>query len=230
MSELTWPRQAGPLTLRPPTVQDIEQALTWRNSQEVTRWLLLTTVEPQAYTRNWLEEDPDSIGVAAHVDGQLVGTGSLNIGDAMGQMHAGESIWRRAQGGIGYTIDPAHVGRGYATQLAWALLSIAFDDLGLHRVTAGCFADNRPSWRAMERIGMRREQHGVKDSWHAELGWLDGYTYAVLREEWVEVSPDGPGYLEPGEPISSVGPPRHVHDPATPGPRPLDRSATLRRH
>ena len=52
------------------------------------------------------------------------------------------------------------------------------------RVTAGCFADNTPSWRVMERIGMRREQHGVKDSWHAELGWVDGYTYGILREEW----------------------------------------------
>lgn len=36
---------------------------------------------------------------------------------------------------------------------------------------------------------MRREQHDIKDSWHAELGWLDGYTYAILRLEWVEVSP-----------------------------------------
>lgn len=31
---------------------------------------------------------------------------------------------------------------------------------------------------------MRREQHGVKDSWHADLGWIDGYTYGILREEW----------------------------------------------
>lgn len=188
--ELTWPRQAGPLALRPPAAQDIERALTWRNSPEVTRWLLLTTVDPETYTRNWLEEDPDSIGVAAHVEGQLVGTGSLNIGDAMGQLHAGGSIWGRAQGGIGYTIDPAHSGRGYGTHLARALLSIAFDHLGLHRVTAGCFADNTPSWRVMEHVGMRREQHGVKDSWHAELGWLDGYTYGILREEWVAVSRD----------------------------------------
>ncbi|WP_068261405.1 GNAT family N-acetyltransferase [Janibacter limosus] len=188
MPDIIWPRTAGPLTLRPPTVPDIEQALTWRNSPEVTCWLLRTTVDPGTYTRSWLEEDPDSIGVAAHVDGELVGTGSLDIVDAMGQVHAGESIWRRAQAGIGYTIDPAHAGRGYATHLARALLSIAFDDLGLHRVTAGCFADNTPSWRAMERIGMRREQHGIKDSWHAELGWLDGYTYGILCEEWAEVS------------------------------------------
>lgn len=188
MPDIIWPRTAGPLTLCPPTVPDIEQAVTWRNSPEVTCWLLRTTVDPGTYTRSWLEEDPDSIGVAAHVDGELVGTGSLDIVDAMGQVHAGESIWRRAQAGIGYTIDPAHAGRGYATHLARALLSIAFDDLGLHRVTAGCFADNTPSWRAMERIGMRREQHGIKDSWHAELGWLDGYTYGILCEEWAEVS------------------------------------------
>ena len=30
---------------------------------------------------------------------------------------------------------------------------------------------------------MRREQHGIRDSWHAELGWVDGYTYAVLADE-----------------------------------------------
>ena len=43
---LIWPRESGPLSLRPPTDADIEQALTWRNSPEVTRWLLLTTVDP----------------------------------------------------------------------------------------------------------------------------------------------------------------------------------------
>lgn len=170
--------------LRPPTSEDLHRVLTWRNAPEVTRWLLLTTVDPESYIRAWLDEDPDDVAVIARVDGQLVGTGSLGIGDAMGQVHAGESIWRKAQGRVGYTIDPEHAGKGYAAHLVRALLSIAFDDLGLHRVTGGCFADNTPSWRAMERVGMRREQHGVKDSWHAELGWLDGYTYGILREEW----------------------------------------------
>ena len=64
-----------------------------------------------------------------------------------------------------------------------AALDLAFGDLGLRRVTAGCFADNVASWRVMEKVGMRREQHGVRDSWHAELGWVDGYTYAVLADE-----------------------------------------------
>jgi len=65
-----------------------------------------------------------------------------------------------------------------------AMLEIAFDDVGLHRVTGSCFADNTGSWRVMEKAGMRREQHGVQDSWHAEHGWVDGCTYAILRSEW----------------------------------------------
>jgi len=36
----------------------------------------------------------------------------------------------------------------------------------------------------MEKLGMRREQHGIRDSWHAELGWIDGFTYGILAEEW----------------------------------------------
>jgi hypothetical protein len=38
--------------------------------------------------------------------------------------------------------------------------------------------------RILEKVGMRREQHGIGDSWHAELGWLDGYTYAALAGTW----------------------------------------------
>lgn len=56
--------------------------------------------------------------------------------------------------------------------------------MALRRVTAGCFAANVGSWKVMEKLGMRREQHGVADSWHAELGWFDGYTYGMLAEEW----------------------------------------------
>lgn len=33
------------------------------------------------------------------------------------------------------------------------------------------------------------QDSSFKDSWHAELGWLDGYTYGILREEWVALSP-----------------------------------------
>lgn len=185
--EISWPRAAGPLELRLPTPADIDQVLTWRNSPDVTRWLLRTQVEPEAFRTTWLDgiDDPKDHSAIAVLGDVVVGTASLWVTDAMGQAHAGHDVWQGAEGGIGYLIDPDHAGRGYATAIARAMLDLAFGDLGLHRVTAGCFADNIASWTVMEKIGMRREQHGVRDSWHAELGWVDGYTYAVLAQEWV---------------------------------------------
>ena len=81
-------------------------------------------------------------------------------------------------------VDPALAGRGLGSALAHGLLAAAFERLGLRRVTAGCNADNPASARVLEKAGMRREQHGVEDSWHAELGWVDGYRYAILDREW----------------------------------------------
>jgi RimJ/RimL family protein N-acetyltransferase len=73
------------------------------------------------------------------------------------------------------------------------LLRLCFEDLGLRRVTAQCFADNTASWRLMERVGMRRETHGVADSLHRSGAWLDGFGYALLADEWRRTAarPDG---------------------------------------
>jgi len=65
-------------------------------------------------------------------------------------------------------------------------MSICFDRLGLRRVIANCFADNESSWRLMERVGMRREVHTVKESLHRSGQWLDGMGYAMLADEWHE--------------------------------------------
>ncbi len=60
-------------------------------------------------------------------------------------------------------------------------------ELGLRRVTAGCFAANEASWRLMERVGMRREIHTVRESLHRSGEWLDGMGYALLADEWREL-------------------------------------------
>ena len=68
---------------------------------------------------------------------------------------------------------------------------MCFEDLGLRRVTANCFADNESSWRLMERVGMRREMHTVSESLHRSGAWLDGLGYALLADEWRTRVADG---------------------------------------
>ncbi|MEO7269304.1 MAG: GNAT family protein [Knoellia sp.] len=183
-SAISWPRTTERLTLRPVTDGDIDQMLTYRNDPEVRRWLIRATVDPATFRQKWLAsvEDRDDHSCVALVGDQHVGTGTLEVLDGMGQDDAPESL--KVEGMLGYILDPAHAGHGYATELAHNLLSLAFDDVGLRRVTAGCYADNLASRRVLEKVGMRLEQYGVQDSWQAELGWIDGCTYALLKEEW----------------------------------------------
>jgi RimJ/RimL family protein N-acetyltransferase len=180
---VTWPRRTPVLVLRPMTAEDVAPLLAWRNHPAVSRWLLRTTTDEASLRESLRTPDPDDHSCVAEHEGRLVAAGYLEVRDGMGQdvgdaHHGAEAL-------LGWNVAPQWWGRGFATQVAGTLLDIAFGDLGLHRVTAGCFADNTGSWRVMEKVGMRREQHGVKDSWHAELGWVDGYTYAMLGEEWV---------------------------------------------
>lgn len=189
---VSWPREVGDLRLRVPTSRDVDRVLAWRNDPEVTRWLLHTTQDADGLRASWRHalDDPYDQEILADLDGVVVASGTLKVSDGEGQ--PGSDVWRRAEGSIGYAVDPAYTGRGIATAVAGALLDVAFTDLGVHRVTAGCFAGNEGSWRVMEKVGMRREQHGVRDSWHDELGWVDGYTYAVLADEWAGPPESGP--------------------------------------
>ncbi|QTX03374.1 GNAT family N-acetyltransferase [Agromyces archimandritae] len=185
--DVRWPRASGPLELRPATAADLDAVLVWRNRPEVTRWFINTVVDPDAFRARWLTavDDPKDHSAIAVAGGDVVGFGTLELDDGLGQTHGDPANTRLVEAQLGYMIDPAHAGRGYATALARGLLEVAFEEVGVRRVTAGCFAENTASWHVMERVGMRREQHGVRDSWHAELGWIDGYTYALLADEWM---------------------------------------------
>ena len=56
---------------------------------------------------------------------------------------------------IGYTIAPAFQRKGYGTEAVAALVAYAFDSLGAEVVRAWADAENRPSIRVAESVGMR---------------------------------------------------------------------------
>lgn len=117
------------------------------------------------------------------LDGQPIGDLFLKTEDAWAQLEVRDRA-KDVFAEIGWCLTPEHEGRGYATEAVADLLAIAFDGLGIRRVIAKCFADNEPSWRLMERIGMRREAHNVRDCLHRDGSWRDNLTYALLADEW----------------------------------------------
>ena len=89
---------------------------------------------------------------------------------------------------IGWVLHTAYHGRGYATEAARALLKYGFETLGLHRVIATCQPENSPSYRVMEKLGMRREAFFRQCIYRGGDKWWDEYFYAMLEEEWHQLS------------------------------------------
>lgn len=66
---------------------------------------------------------------------------------------------------LGYSIVPAYQGRGYATEMAQALISWGLTQAGIKRVIASCDNNNQASIRVLEKAGLKRlgeQQHKIR--------------------------------------------------------------------
>ncbi len=180
---LSWPRRTDRLTIRPATTADLPAVFAVRSHPDVAEWM---PGRPASYD-DWLLGLGRSRAVdrmlVMELDGSVIGDLYLHVEDAWAQAEVSEQ-GKRAQAEIGWCLSPDHQGRGYVTEAMRALVGICFEDLGVRRLTANAFAGNAASLRVMERLGMVCEAHHRADSLHRDRGWVDGVTYALLREEW----------------------------------------------
>jgi RimJ/RimL family protein N-acetyltransferase len=183
LSAVAWPVRTERLTIRPATLDDADATWQIRRIESVGRWLSAATGDRDDFRRKFAEPERLSRTLLIELGGAVIGDLYVAVGDAWAQTEVAERA-RGVQAEIGWVLAPDHEGRGYATEAVTEVLRICFEDLGLRRVFAQCFADNEPSWRLMERVGMRREEHAVRESLHRSGEWLDGLRYALLADEW----------------------------------------------
>jgi ribosomal-protein-alanine N-acetyltransferase len=149
---------------------EVVRLMIWGpNTREATREFLARAVDAQA---QWPRP---SVGLAIELKSErrMIGSIELRINDEAN---------RTAD--FGYVLNRNYWGHGYMTESARAVLNVAFNELKMHRVWATCHAQNRASYRVMEKLGMRREGLFLKNA--MEKGeWRDTYLYAVLAEEWL---------------------------------------------
>jgi ribosomal-protein-alanine N-acetyltransferase len=169
------------LALRELRDSDFERIHAYASDHEVVRYLdwgpssVADTTQFLALARDARTTTPRTayhLAIALRTDDRAIGSCRIEIRDAAGQT-----------GDLGYVLDKAHWGRGYATEAGRALLVFGFERLGLHRIWARCDARNAASARVLEKLGMEREgrlRHDVrrKGEWH------DSYLYAILEPDW----------------------------------------------
>jgi RimJ/RimL family protein N-acetyltransferase len=183
VEDVDWPVRTKRLVLRPQVVEDLEATWRIRRLESVSRWITRAPQTIEEYREQF--EDPQSVAksLVVELDGEVIGGLMVDVGDAWAQAEVAERA-KGVEADLGWVFHPDSGGRGLATEAVHEALRICFDVLGLRRVTANCFAANEASWRLMERVGMRREVHTVRESLHRSGEWLDGLGYALLAEEW----------------------------------------------
>lgn len=178
-----WPVRTDRLSLRPAAESDVDDTWRYRRLDDVARYIGYAPPTLEAYREVFVE--PGRLGktLVIELGDSVIGDLMLMVEDGWAQREVAEQA-TEVQAELGWALDPAYGGQGYATEAVAGLIRICFEDLGLRRVTANCFADNKSSWRLMERLGMRRETHTLRESLHRSGAWLDGMGYALLAEEW----------------------------------------------
>jgi RimJ/RimL family protein N-acetyltransferase len=177
-----WPLETERLVLRPYELDDVDAFHAIRSQPEVVEYLY---------------EDPLTVEQAREKVTRLVNSRTLEAEDdwvsaAIVLRETGACIgdvafhWVSVQhrtGEVGFVLDPAHQGEGYATEAARAVVDWAFGTFGLHRIIGRTEARNVASARVLEKLGMRLEAHFVENEW-VKGEWQSELVYAILDREW----------------------------------------------
>jgi RimJ/RimL family protein N-acetyltransferase len=143
----------------------------------VTRWLTPTgapishadtVAQLEGFRRHWEKHGIGPWAVEERETGALVGRLGLKY----------HRLWPDDLE-LGWKLDPAVWGRGYATEGGVAGLRYAFETLGLDRVVSIVHPRNTASIRVAERLGERPYAHV---EWPEGACLLD--VYAIGRDQW----------------------------------------------
>jgi RimJ/RimL family protein N-acetyltransferase len=166
------------LLLRRSLPKDAEAIAAYRSDPDVYRY------------QGWERTDAEGIraeveDMAGRAPGESGGWVQLSVEERQSGRLVGDVGLSPADGEpgvikVGYTIAPAFQGRGYATEAVGALAAYAFDRLGAEVLRAYASAENLPSIRVAEKVGMRLVEwfeHRHDD----EISF--GVRYELRREE-----------------------------------------------
>jgi RimJ/RimL family protein N-acetyltransferase len=169
------------LILREFEARDWPDVLAYQNDPRYLRyyaWEERTAEDVQKFVQTFLDQKQErprtkfQLAITLRNTNQLIG--SCGIRKASAGAHEGD---------IGYEVAPSQWGLGYATEAARAMMAFGFTELGLHRISARCVAENVASARVLEKLGMRLEGR-QRDKAHFKGRHWDTLLFAIRAEDW----------------------------------------------
>jgi ribosomal-protein-alanine N-acetyltransferase len=162
------------LTLRQLSLDDLEWFAAMRGDKDIMRFIGRVGAVPRdiaearlhRHLDDWKERGLGMFGVRERGKETAVGWAGLQPMDGTEEIE------------VGYAFGKDAWGRGYATEVARALVTWGFESRGLERIVAVAYAENTASRRVMDKLGMRYE--GVR-----YIYGTDSVYYSLTRDDFV---------------------------------------------
>ncbi|MCL1823610.1 MAG: GNAT family N-acetyltransferase [Oscillospiraceae bacterium] len=87
---------------------------------------------------------------------------------------------------MGWFIIPEYQNKGYITEAAKRVLEFAFFQDNCVRVVTGCYKDNMPTQKVMEKVGFRKEAERIEAEWH-DGKMKDRLEFAINKNEFMQI-------------------------------------------
>jgi len=178
------------LVLRLMLDDDLDDVLAWMSDEAVTRYQLYDVRSREQVREHIdkvkdarrLEKDDDFIEFAI-----VLPAADGDRDRVIGCIYLPLKSVENSTAELGWALTAAYQGRGYAAEAARAVMAVAFDVMGLHRLTAELDPRNAPSVALCHRLGFRPEAHHIEDLFF-KGAWADTGVYAILDREWSALS------------------------------------------
>ena len=136
------------LLLRPVTMDDAEAMFQYASDRENTRYTFPTNQSLEETKNNiaqfYLANPLGRWGIELKSSGQFIGTIDL---------HKIDTVLKKAA--IGYIINKKYWKQGLTTEATRAVIELAFEKIGMNKLTTLHDKDNPASGKVMEKSGMR---------------------------------------------------------------------------
>lgn len=104
-------------------------------------------------------------------------------GRLIGDMGLTGSSQATEEAELGFALDPAYWGQGYATEAATAVVNYGFAKSGWQRIVSTCDVDNLASAAVLRKIGMQQEAYLPRHKY--KLGeWRHSLVFSLSFEDW----------------------------------------------
>ena len=171
------------LNLRPIRFEDASSMLPYFSDENTCRYI---PWEPRdldgviAFLDKWANGSlPTESGSSLILGIELVGTGLI------GQLNMSLASKEHGHAEIGYVLNPAFTGNGYATEAVVGLIDYLEKSLDLHRITAYVDERNAASIKLLEALGFRLEARLVENEF-AKGEWVTMLIFAMLTSDWAQ--------------------------------------------